>query len=644
MVYNLYFDIAALILNIVLVLIVCIRKTHVSFKAFVFKFMICMHLFATTFDIISVFTISSPEKYSLLFNYFINIGYYLTYNLAGSLYIMYGLTVDKKRAGSKFRRGIIFGIYVAIFILILTTPLTKFVFYFDQNMVYNHGPALYLLYGAGLCSVLYVLYLKLSNTEEQSGFQIVINISYAVVLLSGFTYHVFNPSILIEMFIVDIGYFVIFLSLENPEQFLYKTLSVYNKTAFDEKLFSNVSKDRRFNVILFTPQNSDVYKNQNTRSELFSLEKKIINRLTSDKDIDKELYVLSELSFAIITFGQETQYISKINTMFTEDIEFDNYTTNVTMSYGVMHYPDVATNFDEANMVLEDILYKINKHVSTQTVEADFKAIRSTKKKDVEMSLISAIKNDGIFIEYEPIFNLSDGYAKQAEAIVMIKTKDGNIRLNKEYMEIAEEDGLISDISEIALKKIGDFIRKTSIENMGIEHIIINLSRANLLNINFPNKLRFIINKYHLNPESISFKLVDLDLSANEEQIRMNMKNIANLGFLFVVDNYGSNSINAKTLITLPVIGVKFDEELINQATKDVKIRVILTNLVNMIKDLGYSMCAGNINDVVEDDLLKSLCFDFAQGPFYGKQCKEDEYIDFYKNQLNSLLSNINRN
>lgn len=643
MVYNVYFDIAALAINIVLALVVCFRKTHVSIKAFIFKMMLIMHLAATTFDIISVFTISSPEKYSLVFNYFINIGYYLTYNFAGLLYIMYGLAVDKKRAGNKIRRTVIGSIYVLIFIAILTTPLTKFVFYFDANMVYTHGPALYILYGAGLGSVLYVAYLKITNAAEQSTFQVVVNLAYVVTLLCAFTYHVFNSEMLIEMFVVDLGYLVIFLSIENPEQFLYKTLSVYNKTAFDEKLFSNISKDRRFNVILLTPQKADVYKNQNTRAELFSLEKKIIRRLVKDKDINKELYVLSELSYAIITFGQETQYISKINRMFAEDLEFETYTTNITMSYGIMHYPDIATNFDEANQILNDISTKMSNHISTAPIEADYKVIKSEKKKDIEMAIISAIKNDDIFIEYEPIFTLDDGYAKQAEAIIKIRTKDGDIALNKEYMDIAEEDGLISDINEISLRKIGDFIRKSSIENMGVEHIIINLSKANLLSLSFPNKLREIINKYHLNPESISFKLTDIDLTNNEELIRMNIKSISDLGFLFVVDHYGVNSINAKTLITLPVIGVKFDESLINEATKNIKTKTILTNLVKMMKDLGYVICVGNITDLVEDGLVKSLEFDYAQGKYYGKQCTEDEYIDFYKNQLNVLLTDANR-
>lgn len=76
MVYNIYFDLAALILNLTLISIVCLRKSYPSRKRLVYRIMLFDHLFAIIFDIISAYSISFLDKYPLAFNYGAGIGYY----------------------------------------------------------------------------------------------------------------------------------------------------------------------------------------------------------------------------------------------------------------------------------------------------------------------------------------------------------------------------------------------------------------------------------------------------------------------------------------------------------------------------------------------------------------------------------------
>ena len=189
---------------------------------------------------------------------------------------MYGLTTDSKRRGNKKTRNIIKILFTLVIILIVTTPLTKLVFYFDNNSVYHHGPFLYVLYTIGLTSVVYVLYLKLTNKEEHSSFQIITNFAYTIALFSAFLYHLTHDSVLIELFAIDMGYLVMFISHNNPEQYLYKTIAVYNRHAFDEYIYHIVHMNRVFNILIITPKNSELYKKQFSSTEMFTLEKNII--------------------------------------------------------------------------------------------------------------------------------------------------------------------------------------------------------------------------------------------------------------------------------------------------------------------------------------------------------------------------------
>ena len=65
MVYNFSLDIAALILNIVLLLLAIFRNNYPSKTSNTFKVMLFMHLTATIMDIVSVYTISNPSSYPM---------------------------------------------------------------------------------------------------------------------------------------------------------------------------------------------------------------------------------------------------------------------------------------------------------------------------------------------------------------------------------------------------------------------------------------------------------------------------------------------------------------------------------------------------------------------------------------------------
>ena len=101
MIYNINFDIAALCINIVLLLLSYFRKTPPKHKNDFFRLMLLSNMLATVFDILSAFSISFPQNYSLAENYLISILYYLFHNYSAFLFAMYGIATDSKRSENR---------------------------------------------------------------------------------------------------------------------------------------------------------------------------------------------------------------------------------------------------------------------------------------------------------------------------------------------------------------------------------------------------------------------------------------------------------------------------------------------------------------------------------------------------------------
>ena len=639
--YNIYFDVAAVFVNTILILLSCCRKNHRSVMNLSFRLMLGANLITTIFDIVSSNAMMSYQTHSITYLYIVNILYFLFHNYCGFLYVMYGLSSDRERIGNKKIRNFFMISAIVIFLLISTTPFTKAIFYFDEALNYYHGPLVYLLYIFGLVSVVFVLYLKISNKEEHSGFQIIANIVYSVALFSAFVYHIFiNEEILIECFAITCGFLVMYVSQDNPDLFLYKTINVYNKRAFDESIQARTMKDKKFQVLIFTPKNVEQCRRQFVGSKLFSFEKALINVLRVNKR-NQSFYVLSELCYAVITNDYQKEII-KLDKVLAGGIHVNDKLYSVEMSYAVMRYPEIATNYYDAVIIIDNLMYRVSTQASSEPLEADPNILLTSKRKGIENILIDAIKNDRLVVEYEPLFAKDSEYALNAEATLKIKDGNTEIKVNSDFYDVADSDGLNIELDEILLKKVAAFIKKTSIKNMGIQHIIVNLSTAELMNINFVNKLNETINKYEIPCDHISFKIVDLDLSINESVIRTNMEKISSLGFKFVVDKYGASPINLSTIVELPIVGIKLSEELLKKAVRDGDHRTILRSLVKLTQKLNFTVDIGKITEVKEDSLVKSAGFDYYQGPFYAKAMEEDKFMKFYKEQFNDLLSNVN--
>lgn len=639
--YNIDFDIAALFINTILILLACCRKNHRSVMNLSFRLMLISHLLANIFDIVSSIALISPNNYSIVYHYIINILYFLFHNYCAFLYVVYGLTSDGERTGNRKTRLFFMISSIVIFLLIITTPFTKLIFYFDDALLYHQGPLLYLLYGFGLVSVIFVLYLKLSNKEQHSTFQIIANFVYTIALFLAFFYHaVINPIVLIEMFAIDCGFLVMYVSQDNPDLFLYKTINVYNKRAFDESLRARTLKSTGFQVLIFTPKNVEQCKRQFVGSRLFSFEKALINtmRVYGRKT---NFYVLSELCFAIITNDYQ-KTIMEIDKSLAGGIHVNNKLYTLEMSYAIMRYPEIASNYNDATIIVDDLMYRISTQASSKPLEANPNILLTSKRKSIENILIDAIKNDKLIVEYEPIFAKDSEYALNAEATLKIKNGNTEIYVDSSYYDIADDDGLIIDLDEIMLKKVGAFIKKTSIKNIGINNIIVSLSTSELMNIHFVNRLNEMIQKYDIPCNHICFKIVDLDLSINEDIIRTNMMKINDLGFKFVVDKYGNSQINLTKIVELPIAGIKISEELLKKSITNSNQRTILKSLVKLIQKLGFSVDIGLIASVKEAKLVESIGFDFWQGPFYANTLNEDKFMKFYKEQWNQLLSNVN--
>ena len=635
--YNISFDIAALFIMIILVLISFIRKNVLSTKIEVYKGMAVIHLIAIIFDIFTISTITEPQTHSMVYNYLINLGYYAFHNVTIFMFFMYGIVsepfVPHRNTVIKVSKIIAFLVYF----FILTTPYTKLVFYFDDNLVYSHGPILYFLYAVSVFVVGYVAYLKILNRKYHSGFVLVTNICYTFALLGTFIINIINGYLLIELFVITVGFFVIYLAQDNPESYLYKNLNIYNRKAFEEKMIGKSNFKEKFDVVIFTPADRSNLDNMD-RNDLFVIERYIVEKCIEELKCYYSLYVLDNLTFAIIVKKDLNRYIDTINNIFTNANPVNLKVVNLSMSIGLMSYPNQVSTYDEIIVTVDEMIKRLRNYASKEILVVEKSFIESQDDKGINEAIKKAITSNTFIIRYEPIFNSKYNISLDAEARISINYNETELSYETLF-PYANKSGLIIDLDKSALLRINEFIKKTDVFAFGINTIGINISSAYLIEKDFYKTLIDFAKENDILAERICFELSNSEIIIDNESFVENLFKLKEYGFHFALDKFGESPVSFSSLLKLPIDVIKVDKKLLSLATDD-QCKKFVSSIFDMIKSANiHTACEGITDKQLYNYALSDDCgCEYYQGDYVSISLEEKEYTKFVKEQLRQSL------
>ncbi|MBQ7583321.1 MAG: HD-GYP domain-containing protein [Lachnospiraceae bacterium] len=232
--YNIFMEVAVIPLDIVLCSFVVLRYTNptpvnIAFRRFAF-----IVLIADITDVATAIVTSAREKVPNSIHYLFNTTDSILAAITGFLFIYYVYAYSKMdKDDLKWRNILNRGLLAADLLLLLTNPITGWVFTYDADGNYIHQflfvpvaygfPILFFAIGSAY---------MLSHRKEYKRSQVwAMIISIVVVAILFLTQMLFFDNVLITFFITSIGVLVIFLSLETPDYAeLVRTLTELHET------------------------------------------------------------------------------------------------------------------------------------------------------------------------------------------------------------------------------------------------------------------------------------------------------------------------------------------------------------------------------------------------------------------------------
>ncbi len=630
--YIIEFEIAALCIEALMIVIHALRRSYPGDANKVYVHLQYFTLCSTAFNIASVFTLKYAATVPVWINYAVNMLYLLFYNLCAVIFFVYIIVIAISGKTRRIWLKVCLATAVTDALLILTTPVTGWIISFKGG-VYAHGPLFLVLYAIAFIIMCCAAVVFMGNRKKLSSFQsfsiiVFIAVTIVAVVIQG----IYNR-LLIQNFVIALFVMLIYISLQNPDGYMDRRTYCLNSTAFLETAGRYIENHTPFCAVAFTLED-------------FSFLNGIIGRdVATDIIADTSLFFMDAFGRDRVYHLQGSRYVifldekcpfdakaaeKVIRGHFSEPYNQNNMIVSLTPFVCRLDYPEFPVSVTDIVDALDYGFKNLEKRRSSTMVRLTENSLTEKRRKEhIIRAIKHAIDTDGFEVYYQPLYNIESKKFATAEALVRLFDEKLGFISPEEFIPIAEKNGLVVKIGESVFKNVCRFLSGGNEKKLGIKYIEVNLSTVQCMQPNLARRFINIMKTYGIDPGLINFEITETAHSVSESVLRSNMETLLRAGASFSMDDYGTGFSTANYLISLPMKIVKIDKSILWSAMEDNDAMTVLGHTVSMLKALRKEIVVEGVENDEMKMLLTEMGVNYLQGFLFSKPLPEEKYKEF---------------
>jgi PAS domain S-box-containing protein len=251
---------------------------------------------------------------------------------------------------------------------------------------------------------------------------------------------------------------------------------------------------------------------------------------------------------------------------------------------------------------------------------------RVVRALEVETDLRQALKDDELFVVYQPVVNLATRRMEGVEALVRWRHPRRGLVNPVEFIGVAEECGLIDAVGAVVLNKAcTQFMQwQTSLGALAPSKLAVNLSRAQLDRPALVSDVADVLQSTGMQAQALQLEVTE-SLAAQDERVLSMLRQLKALGVRLALDDFGTGYSSLACLHQMPVDTVKVDRSFVQHAEGAEYHRVLIEATIRVARTLGMSTVAEGIETQGQADLMQALECDYGQGYLFAKPLEAAE-------------------
>jgi len=370
-----------------------------------------------------------------------------------------------------------------------------------------------------------------------------------------------------------------------------------------------------------------------------------VNYKTGDKAVFKVIESLTEY------FGRDNVYSVYTNEMvvtirecsiedayskaeevlnlFKEPIYIDGLPISLVIKSGITNFP---LHGKGVNHLFTEMGRTLDQEESNQSGICIYENSIAQKNKEnykTVVSLYHAIKYDEFTILYQPKININKNEVMGVEALLRWNHGSNGQISPGEFIKIAEDAGIISEITKWVIKNVIVQLKKWQDEGLTTK-VAINISSKDLKDSSIIEYTKNCIQENQIKPTMLEFELTERSIIENENKAEQLLNEIKEFGLKISLDDFGTGYNSLLHLAKLPLDYIKIDKFFMDNIHEIHK--PLIGSIIDLTHNMGKEVIAEGVETEEQMNMLNNMGCDNIQGYYFSKPLPKEKIKEYILN------------
>ena len=297
----------------------------------------------------------------------------------------------------------------------------------------------------------------------------------------------------------------------------------------------------------------------------------------------------------------------------------DAHTLHVTLSIGIALFPQDSSDAQTLMMQADTALYHAKQSGRDQfSYFSNRMSEKAAARLQLENDLRDALRDDELCLVYQPKVLRPGQHITGMEALVRWRRRDGSFAMPAEFIPVAEESGLITQLDEWVMHEA---CRQNKLwQDMGLLALPVSVN-VSLARFDPERLLAHVANALErsgLAPQHLQIEFTESQMFSDEERARELIEGLHALGVQIALDDFGTGYSSLRYLLQYRFNTLKVDRSFVSGLPGDGKQAAVVGAVVAMARALNADVVAEGVETLAQAESLEQHGCPEVQGYLYS--------------------------
>ena len=238
-----------------------------------------------------------------------------------------------------------------------------------------------------------------------------------------------------------------------------------------------------------------------------------------------------------------------------------------------------------------------------------------TERRKLELELKTAIREEQLYLVYQPRYNLRYSTIDAVEALVRWQHPARGTIMPDQFIPLAEETGLIISLSNWVIRKA---CAETKDKLPGLS-VSVNISAIEFQASDLAERIKEILRETGLEPNRLEIEVTENVTLSDPEKTLQTMKSLKKMGVRILIDDFGAGYASLSYLRKFQFDGLKLDKSFIFTLGDSPQNQSVVEKIIDLGKAYSMAVTAEGGETAEQLSFLKKNKCDEVQGYLLGK-------------------------